>query len=268
MLRGLTTVSFFADDLAAAAGTGTPSCSAIEPYFARPVDGPPAYVEFRIGDYQHELGIIDRRYAPARRGGHGPGGAVIYWHVDDVAATVERLLAMGATEHQPITHTGTARLRHRVGGRPVRQHPRHHVQPALPRRARRQDHGVTADAHVPSRRTARSGGPWLRDNGDTADEMWLVIHHGDSATPSVRHHEAIEQALCFGWIDSLARKRDAESWCQRFTPRNPRSAWSKVNRELVDRLTAQGLMTPHGQAAVDLAKRTGTWSCSPTRRTA
>jgi len=111
--------------------------------------------------------------------------------------------------------------------------------------------------HAPDRAQWRA---WLRDNCETADEMWLVIHHVRSATPSVRHHEAIEEALCFGWIDSLARKRDAESWCQRFTPRNPRSAWSKVNRELVDRLTAQGLMTPHGQDAVDLAKRTGTWT--------
>ncbi|WP_219419642.1 YdeI/OmpD-associated family protein [Pseudonocardia nigra] len=97
---------------------------------------------------------------------------------------------------------------------------------------------------------------WLHDNAGTADEVWLVIHHKGSATASVQHREA----LCFGWIDSLARKHDAESWCQRFTPRSPRGAWSKVNRELVEQLTAQGLMTPAGQAAVDLAKRTGTWS--------
>ncbi len=101
---------------------------------------------------------------------------------------------------------------------------------------------------------------WLRDNCETADEVLLVIQHVGGATPSVRHSEAVEVALCFGWIDSLARKHDAGSWRQRFTPRNPRGAWSKVNRELVERLTGQGLMTPHGQAAVDLAKRTGTWS--------
>jgi uncharacterized protein YdeI (YjbR/CyaY-like superfamily) len=101
---------------------------------------------------------------------------------------------------------------------------------------------------------------WLRENCDTADEVWLVIRHAGSDTPSVRHGEAIEEALCFGWIDSLARKHDATSWRQRFTPRNPRGAWSKVNRELVEGLTAEGLMTPRGQAAVDLAKRTGTWS--------
>lgn len=101
---------------------------------------------------------------------------------------------------------------------------------------------------------------WLRDNCVTADEVWLVIQHANSATRSVSHRDAVEEALCFGWIDSLARRRDAESRWQRFTPRNPRSAWSNVNRELVERLTAQGLMTPPGQAAVDLAKRTGTWS--------
>jgi uncharacterized protein YdeI (YjbR/CyaY-like superfamily) len=100
---------------------------------------------------------------------------------------------------------------------------------------------------------------WLRENSEDADEVWLVIRHSGSGTPGVRHGEAVEEALCFGWIDSLARKRDATSMRQRFTPRNPRGAWSKVNRELVERLTAQGLMTPRGQAAIDLAKRTGMW---------
>jgi uncharacterized protein YdeI (YjbR/CyaY-like superfamily) len=112
--------------------------------------------------------------------------------------------------------------------------------------------------HVADRAEWRA---WLRDNHETADEVWLVIRHAREQTATgVRHRDAIEEALCFGWIDSLARKRDAESWCQRFTPRNPRSAWSNVNREIVERLTAEGLMTPRGQAAVDLAKRTGTWS--------
>lgn len=95
---------------------------------------------------------------------------------------------------------------------------------------------------------------------DLADEVWLVIQHANSATRSVSHRDAVEEALCFGWIDSLAHRRDAESLWQQFTPRTPRSAWSNVNRELVERLTALGLMTPPGQAAVDLAKRTGTWS--------
>ncbi|MEK8226535.1 VOC family protein [Oerskovia sp. M15] len=65
---------------------------------------PAAYVEFRVGDYQHELGIIDRRYAPGAA--TQPGGAVVYWHVDDVRATYERLLALGGTEYQPVTPQG------------------------------------------------------------------------------------------------------------------------------------------------------------------
>ena len=88
-MRGLTTVTFFADDL-----DRRPAWYAellgIEPYFERPGRGPPAYIEFRIGDYQHELGIIDQRFAPARPRDGRPAGAIIYWHVDDVEAALRR----------------------------------------------------------------------------------------------------------------------------------------------------------------------------------
>ena len=102
MLRGFATISYWADDIEAAKNWYA-DLLGMEPYFVRPEEGPPAYVEFRIGDYQDELGIIDRRYAP-KEATSGPGGAVTYWHVDDVPATFERLLAMGAKEYQPITH--------------------------------------------------------------------------------------------------------------------------------------------------------------------
>jgi len=95
MLRGLTTISFFADDVLAARDWYT-ELLGIEPYFVRPAEGTPAYVEFRIGDYQHELGIIDSRFAAASRPDNA-AGAVAYWHVDDVHASVERLVSMGAT---------------------------------------------------------------------------------------------------------------------------------------------------------------------------
>jgi predicted enzyme related to lactoylglutathione lyase len=101
MLRGLTTVSFWAADLGAAKQWYT-ELLGIEPYFVRPEEGPAAYIEFRIGDYQHELGIIDSRYAP-KGAAVGPSGVVVYWHVDYVQATFEKLLAMGATEYEPIT---------------------------------------------------------------------------------------------------------------------------------------------------------------------
>ncbi|MBE8518801.1 YdeI/OmpD-associated family protein [Amycolatopsis sp. H6(2020)] len=89
--------------------------------------------------------------------------------------------------------------------------------------------------------------------------VWLVIRRKGSAVPGVLIHEAMEQALCFGWIDSKALRRDAESTYLSFTPRKPGSTWSRVNRERVLRLTAAGSMAPAGQAMVDLARRTGTW---------
>jgi len=99
MLRGLTTVSFFADDLDAAREWYT-QVLGVEPYFVR--DG---YLEWRIGDYQHELGIIDARYSP-HPGGTVPAGVVTYWHVDDVAAAREHLLSLGATDHQGVIERG------------------------------------------------------------------------------------------------------------------------------------------------------------------
>ncbi len=100
---------------------------------------------------------------------------------------------------------------------------------------------------------------WLAEHGESETEVWLAIHHKDSATPSPRYHEAIEQALCFGWIDGLHRKRDATSSQLRFTPRKVRSTWSQVNRERAAAMIASGQMTPRGQAVIDTAKAAGTW---------
>jgi len=95
-LRGISTISFYATDHAAAKKWYTEFLG-IQPYFEVP-----GYFEFRIGDYQHELGIIDGHYAP-EGSRTGPGGAVIFWHVDDLKATLEKLISMGAKEYQPIT---------------------------------------------------------------------------------------------------------------------------------------------------------------------
>jgi predicted enzyme related to lactoylglutathione lyase len=97
----MATVNYWAADHAAAKQWYT-DLLGIEPYFERP-----GYAEFRIGDYQHELGLIDSRYAP-EGWATGPGGAILYWHVDDVAATLERLLSMGAREYEALTHRGEA----------------------------------------------------------------------------------------------------------------------------------------------------------------
>jgi len=98
MLRGFATISFWADDLEAAK-TWYAELLGIEPYFERP-----GYYEFRVGDYQGELGLIDSRYRPGSA--TGPAGAVMYWHVDDVKAAFEKLLSMGAKEYQPYAERG------------------------------------------------------------------------------------------------------------------------------------------------------------------
>jgi predicted enzyme related to lactoylglutathione lyase len=100
-LRGLATVSFYADDIDAAQ-TWYTELLGISPYFVRPETGPAAYIEYRLGDFEHELGIIDRRYSPNPLATE-PGGAVVFWHVDDVEKAMDRLLALGATEYEGIT---------------------------------------------------------------------------------------------------------------------------------------------------------------------
>lgn len=100
MLRGLTTVSYFAADHSAAKQWYT-ALLGVEPYFDRP-----GYAEYRIGDYGHELGLIDSSYAPHDTGG-GPSGVLVYWHVDDVVATLRRLTELGAIEHEGVRERGS-----------------------------------------------------------------------------------------------------------------------------------------------------------------
>lgn len=102
MFRGFATISFYADDLAAARDWYT-RLLGMEPYYAfPPPPASPAYLEFRVGDDEDELGIINRRYAPSGAA-NPPGGAVMFWHVDELPATVEKLLVMGAIEYEPVT---------------------------------------------------------------------------------------------------------------------------------------------------------------------
>ena len=104
-LRGMATVNFWADDVVAARDWYT-KLFGVEAYFQMPNAQSPAYVEFRIGDYAGEFGIIDRNYAPEAMQ-KGPGGAVVLWHVDDIEAAFAHLLDAGCTEYEPITPRGT-----------------------------------------------------------------------------------------------------------------------------------------------------------------
>jgi len=100
---------------------------------------------------------------------------------------------------------------------------------------------------------------WLERHADTETDVWLVIHHKESAVRTIRYEEAIEQALCFGWIDSNHRKHEAASSVLRFSPRRPTSGWSALNRRRAARMIEAGLMTPRGQELIDHAKATGRW---------
>jgi uncharacterized protein YdeI (YjbR/CyaY-like superfamily) len=101
---------------------------------------------------------------------------------------------------------------------------------------------------------------WLEKNQSTAKSVWLILYHKKSKIPCITYDEAVEEALCFGWIDSKTNKHDAESYVLYFTRRSPKSNWSRSNRERVERLIEQGRMTASGGKMIDLAKKTGTWT--------
>ena len=101
---------------------------------------------------------------------------------------------------------------------------------------------------------------WLAEHHATSTGVWLVIHKKNSVETGVGYEEAVEEALCFGWIDSKTQSLDETRFKQIFTPRKPRSVWSRSNKERVARLIEQGLMTPPGLAAIELARANGSWS--------
>jgi uncharacterized protein YdeI (YjbR/CyaY-like superfamily) len=100
---------------------------------------------------------------------------------------------------------------------------------------------------------------WLIKNSESATNIWLIIFHKTSNTPSLTYDEAVEEALCFGWIDSKPNKRDNESYYLFFAQRKQKSNWSKANRERADKLMKTHQMTKKGLEMIELAKKTGTW---------
>jgi uncharacterized protein YdeI (YjbR/CyaY-like superfamily) len=109
-------------------------------------------------------------------------------------------------------------------------------------------------------KTQRDWRKWLEKNHEKEKSVWLIIYKKESSVPSVYYPEAVDEGLCFGWIDSKPNKRDEESYYQFFSKRNPKSNWSKVNKDKVARLMADGLIAPAGIEAIELAKKTGTWT--------
>jgi|SRR5205085_7146255 len=103
---------------------------------------------------------------------------------------------------------------------------------------------------------------WLEANQASTPGAWLKIAKKSSSTKTVSYAEAVEEALCYGWIDGQARGYDEHFYVQRFTPRRRRSKWSQINTEKAARLIAEGRMKPSGQAQVDAAKADGRWDAA------
>ena len=115
---------------------------------------------------------------------------------------------------------------------------------------------------IKSFRTEAAFEAWMKANHARETELWLRIYKKGSGVPTVTSAQALDVALCWGWIDGIRKSFDDQSFLQRYTPRRARSIWSQINRDHVARLTAAGRMTPHGQRQVDAAKADGRWEAA------
>lgn len=100
---------------------------------------------------------------------------------------------------------------------------------------------------------------WLEKNGQSKTEIYLIVYHKNSTTKGIKYAEGVEEALCFGWIDSISYKRDVENSYQRFSPRKPASNWSQSNRDRVARLEKESLVTDAGRRVIAISKEKGKW---------
>ena len=99
----------------------------------------------------------------------------------------------------------------------------------------------------------------MEENHHLEKSVWLIYHKKSAKIPTITWSEAVEEALCFGWIDSLSKPLDEKRFMQFFSKRKPDSGWSKINKEKVKRLIEAGLMTLSGFDAIETAKRNGSW---------
>jgi uncharacterized protein YdeI (YjbR/CyaY-like superfamily) len=101
---------------------------------------------------------------------------------------------------------------------------------------------------------------WLQKNHLTKDAVWLIFYKKHTGKPSVAWTDAVDEALCFGWIDSKGETIDKDTFRQYFCKRKPTSTWSKINKQKIESLTAKGLMTEAGFKVIDIAKQNGSWT--------
>lgn len=101
---------------------------------------------------------------------------------------------------------------------------------------------------------------WLQKFHAKESGVWLVFYKKSSGKSSVSYNDAVEEALCFGWIDSIMKPLDEEKYMQKFTPRKVKSVWSALNKKRVEKMSEQNLMTPSGMAIIEMGKQNGSWS--------
>lgn len=120
----------------------------------------------------------------------------------------------------------------------------------------------STDLPVTQLKDKKAWSTWLDQNHAKSPGVWLKLAKKGSGTPTVSYNEALEAALCYGWIDGQKAGYDEAFWLQKFTPRGPRSIWSKINREKAEALIESGEMKPAGLAAIERAKEKGQWDAA------
>jgi uncharacterized protein YdeI (YjbR/CyaY-like superfamily) len=106
---------------------------------------------------------------------------------------------------------------------------------------------------------------WLEENHARVDEIWLVYYKKTTGLPTLDYKDTLDEALCFGWVDSLIKKIDDRRYARKFTPRRDDSSWSRVNKERARQLIKEGRMTEHGRAKIEAARQSGSWD-APTSK--
>jgi uncharacterized protein YdeI (YjbR/CyaY-like superfamily) len=107
---------------------------------------------------------------------------------------------------------------------------------------------------------------WLEKNHDTEKEVWLIFYKTHTSKPTIPYEDAVEEALCFGWIDSIIKKIDDEKFARKFTPRKTKSKWSKLNKKRVEKMITEGKMSEAGLTQIEEAKKSGEWFKTVTRQ--
>jgi uncharacterized protein YdeI (YjbR/CyaY-like superfamily) len=120
----------------------------------------------------------------------------------------------------------------------------------------------TTDLPIQSFASKTKWAEWLAKQHDKSAGVWLKLAKKDSGIPSVTYDEALDVALCYGWIDGQKKGFDDEHWLQKFTPRGPKSIWSRINTEKAERLIAAGEMKPAGLKAIEAARQDGRWDAA------